>query len=101
VSYAFKHTTGRFGYGPLALVSLYIDHFLALVVAAVGANVMRKPHLAAVGALHQLARLERVVCAASVASALGSFPFWKRGHNLTPTTLLIHINICHRADNAL
>jgi hypothetical protein len=48
------------------LVTFYTDHFAAFVVAAVWANVVRKPHLTAVGASNKLAGFERVVRPAAV-----------------------------------
>ena len=64
------------------LVTFYTDHFAAFVMAAIGANVMRKPHLAAVRASNQLAGFECIVRSAAVPATFGNFTLWQRGHGL-------------------
>jgi hypothetical protein len=63
------------------LFAINVYHFAALVVATVGANVMRQAHVTAVRAGDQLASFERIVCPAAVPTAFGNLAFWQRGHD--------------------
>jgi hypothetical protein len=67
------------------LVSDFDDSF-AFVRPAVGANVMHDVILAAVFAADEVIQRERIVRAASVATAPGMFSFRQRTHRLTPLT---------------
>jgi hypothetical protein len=53
---------------------------LALVGAAVGADVVREAHAAALLALDEMDWLKTIMGAATIAAALGQFPFWLRWH---------------------
>ena len=61
-----------------------LENFTALVVAAVRANSMGQAHMAAVGALSQVFCLKRIMCAASIAAAFGSFLLGKGCHFCSP-----------------
>jgi hypothetical protein len=55
--------------GSARLAAIDVYNFAALVESAVGADVMRQTHFTAVGAIHQLAGLEGIVCPAAVPTA--------------------------------
>jgi hypothetical protein len=63
---------------------LHVDHFPALVKAAVGAYVMRAADLAAIWTLNQVGRFQRVMGPPSVPAAFGNSLLRKRSHNQTP-----------------
>jgi len=64
------------------LFLLDFDNFLAFVETAIGTNRVRKAHGTAVRAGGQVARLQSIVCAAHVASALRVFSLWMWGHSV-------------------
>ena len=64
----------------LFLLGLGLKDLRALVRAAIGAGMMRKPHAAALGALHDVHRRQGVMGAAAITAALGQLTFWMRWH---------------------
>jgi hypothetical protein len=68
----------------LFLFFLNADHFTAFVMTAVGTDSVRQTHLTTIGALYQVARLQGIVGAATVAATGRMFSLWMRGHGLTP-----------------
>ena len=64
--------TGRGWHGPFHQSELFLldgDHFAAFVVAAVGADGVGQPHLAAVAARDQIAGLQGIVRAPAISAA--------------------------------
>jgi hypothetical protein len=64
---------GRVGSRPVGLFLLFLffvaDHFPAFVMSTIRAYAMRKAHLAAVAALHQVLGFQRIVRTPAVTSA--------------------------------
>ncbi len=72
-----RRVTGR---SLTLLRRLHFEDGLALVCAAIRADVMREPHRAALRAAHDVGGGQGVVGAPAVAAALGMLTFWLRWH---------------------
>jgi len=64
----------------LLLFALHVQNGLALVGAAIGADVMREPHAAALLALDKMHGLKGVMGPAAIATTLRQFTFRLRCH---------------------
>jgi hypothetical protein len=85
----FRHAKARSCPGgprqdPLRSALLDLDDFAACVVAAAGADAVWRRLLAAVWAHNQGRRLERVVSAPAITTALGMLSLWKWRHDPSP-----------------
>jgi hypothetical protein len=67
-----------------SLLLFDVDHFTALVMAAIWANGVGQAHFTAIAALDQVTSFQRVMGAAAITATRSVFPFWLWGHGLTP-----------------
>jgi hypothetical protein len=74
--------------GGLLLLFLHRDVGDAFIRAAVEAEAMRLAQRAALRALHEVHRRQRVMGASSIAAAFGEFAFWLRCHRDTPSMVI-------------
>ena len=81
---ATVNATSRWA-GDLLLLFLHCDVSDAFVRAAVEAEAMRLAQRAALRALHEVHRRQRVMGASSIATAFGELTFWLRCHRYTPS----------------
>jgi hypothetical protein len=81
---ATVNATSRWA-GDLLLLFLHCDVGNAFVRAAVEAEAMRLAQRAALRALHEVHRRQRVMGASSIATAFGKLTFWLRCHRDTPS----------------
>lgn len=90
--FQFLHLCARYN---LLFLGFFFDvqYFPALVLPAIGANSMGKPHFTAIAALYQVGGFECVLGASAVASAFGKFSFWKWNHFNTPVKKFLPVTI--------
>jgi hypothetical protein len=81
---ATVNATSRWA-GDLLLLFLHFDEGDALVGAAVEAEAMRLAQRAALRALYEVHRWQRIMGASSIATAFGKLTFWMRWHSMTPS----------------
>ena len=82
-SYTRSGHERRYGKGRMLLLAGRRDDLPAVIFAAIRTNMMRSPHLAAVGTRYEVKEAYGVVCATLVATGLGDFSLGNCTHDLT------------------